>query len=120
MTSLAARLLEALDQLDTDKAGAARTRAEVRGIVVAHLVDVEITTVVDAVKAPAAPAAPDTLANLVADVATSLEIIAENTKHAPVVITADQAHDAWDAVGMRMNTEKAIPFLERLGISVEP
>jgi hypothetical protein len=115
--SLASRVLEILEHDDLDDASGAAVRIAVRKVVLAHLIAAEQAVVA----APGFADGTDTsrILSVTADIAVALERIAENTGHADLVITEDAALSAWDHVGMRMNQEKVVPFLERLGIRVE-
>lgn len=56
--------------------------------------------------------------DILAHIEHHLERIADSTAQPDVHLTVEQVQEAWDAV-LRIYPDKAVPFLQRLGITVD-
>lgn len=57
--------------------------------------------------------------NVLAGIEAHLERIGNNTTRATQHVTIEQVQDAWEAAGIRVYPELAVPFLKALGVEVD-
>jgi hypothetical protein len=94
------------------------TIAGVRDVVIEHLIEAETTTVAGDLVMTGAPDL-GLAVNVLAEIAASVEAIAENTAHADVpVVTAALVESTWEGMGMRLYQAEVLELVGKL-VTVE-
>lgn len=111
--TLAAKILAALPD------GSTTVDVEaVRTVVLVHLVEAETATL----EREMHPTTGTDLApalSVLAEIAASMELIAENTAHATEPVTVDRIERAWESLGQRANEDIAVALVRALGVPVD-
>lgn len=116
--TLAAKVLDEVRKLNLDDADGPDTRGRIREVVTVHLIEAEVADLEPAPRRTPDDAGP--VLNVLAEIAASLEVVAENTGHADREVTQEAVYAAWESTGQRIQHEVADRFLAALGIRVTP